>query len=1018
VSTPREHAPVADWVTIPDLYRDPFPIFERLRAEGGVHWVPAANRYLVTSYAAVHDTELDQETFSANEEGSLQIRAMGHSMLRKDDPEHHVERRAWQPVLRPSWVKKMWRPVFGRNAEKYLAKFRAAGPGADLVWDFAAPYVSENLRAVTGLHNATQQDLQRWSQTMIDATGNYADDPDVWAKGEASYNEVDIALDEMIKWHTKHPDESMLSNLLRLPDYQMPLESIRANLKMTIGGGLNEPRDAIGVGAYALMSNPRQRELVESGEVSWDQVFDETIRWVAPIGMYSRQVTRDVVLQGVPLPAGAKLGICVLSANRDDSQWRRPDMFDATRSGEGAHLAFGKGVHVCLGAWVARAEVADIAMPRLFKEFQGFRVDPRSEAEVGGWVFRGMTKLPVDWSKDQVAEADLDRTNIAHIAVVGSGPSGCYTAQAVRRKHPDAEIAVFDSLPTPYGLVRYGVAADHQGTKAVSGQFARLFEQEGVSYVGSTTVGKDVSLQELRSAFDAVVVATGLHSDARLRIPGTDTACVHGAGELSRALNTHPDSPETVPSLGRTTAVVGMGNVAMDMVRLMAKDHTMLDGSDVNDRAHAQLTGELETIHVIGRSLPHGAKFDPVMLREIIALPGLTHVVHGSEAEPLVATEDPRSTTVRELRELRRSGPTRRTIEWWFGYEPVEIRRTDRANASVTLRSCVDNELAKVDTDSVVTAIGFCAGPNQALVNVSEAAKETGRVGEGLYVAGWARRGPTGSIPSQRSDAKQLAEVIAQELPTVSKKQGLQALTEDLGAATSYDGWLVIDAHERQNAAPKRVREKVGSHRDLQMIAGSALWLPELDGTRMSKDADGGATGREPLTVVFGTESGNSELVAEELARSLADTHEVGIVDLTEADIEDIPQDHLVMVVCSTYGDGELPSGVRAFHQKLLEISPDLSGLRYAMFGLGDHTYATTYSRGSEILDAAFTDLGAQRIGDYGRHDAAGSDSAPEMAVQWARTVLDNDRVPACSLTAMSDGGCLTFRGSGCRWDR
>ena len=97
-------APVADWVTIPDLYRDPFPIYERLRAEGGVHWVPQVGRYLITSYHAVHETELDQELFSADEKGSLQIRAMGHSMLRRDDPEHYLERRAGQRVLRPGVV--------------------------------------------------------------------------------------------------------------------------------------------------------------------------------------------------------------------------------------------------------------------------------------------------------------------------------------------------------------------------------------------------------------------------------------------------------------------------------------------------------------------------------------------------------------------------------------------------------------------------------------------------------------------------------------------------------------------------------------------------------------------------------------------------------------------------------------------------------------------------------------------------------------------------------------------------
>src|SRR5699024_4865675 len=480
-----KQAPVADWVTIPELYKDPFPIFERLRAEGGVHWIPAIGRYLVTSYDAVHDTELDQETYSANEEGSLMIRAMGHSMLRKDDPDHRVERQAWQPVMRPSVVKKTWAPMFERNAQRYLDQLKAKGPGADLVWDFAAPYAGENLRAVTGLHNVTQQDLQRWSQTMIDATGNYADDPVVWAKGEASYNEVDEALDEMLDWHKKYPDDSLLSALVRLPDYQMPLESIRANLKMTIGGGLNEPRDAIGVAAWALMQNPDQLAMVQADPALWDAVFDEAIRWVAPIGMYSRQTTRDTVLRGTFLPAGAKLGICLLSANRDDKYWTAPERFDIARLDEGAHLAFGKGVHVCLGGWVAREHFA-VALPTLFPQLPNRGLVEYQPAEAGGWVFRGMDLLPVQW--DAISHATTPAKRAPHVAIVGSGPSGCYTAQAINRSMPDARITVFDQLPTPFGLVRSGVAADHQGTKDVQIQFAQLFERHGVEFVGSTRV--------------------------------------------------------------------------------------------------------------------------------------------------------------------------------------------------------------------------------------------------------------------------------------------------------------------------------------------------------------------------------------------------------------------------------------------------------------------------------------------------------------------------------------------------
>lgn len=988
-------APIADWVQIPDLYRDPFPIFERLRAEGGVHWVPAVNRYLVTSFAAVHDTELDQETFSANEEGSLMIRAMGHSMLRRDDPDHYVERRAWQPVLRPGVVKKTWMPIFERNAQKHLDAFLDMGPGRDLVWDFAAPYVSENLRAVIGLHNATQQDLQRWSQTMIDATGNYADDPVVWAKGQASYDEVDAALDEMLAWHRKQSDDSLISALLALPDYQMPIEAIRANLKMTIGGGLNEPRDAIGVAAYSLLADPAQLELVTSGKLSWDAVFDESIRWVAPIGMYSRQTTRDVTLQGVELPAGSKLGICILSANRDENQWAEPAAFNAAREGEGAHLAFGKGVHVCLGAWIARAEVAAVALPKLFTTLPDLRTVADRPPQMGGWVFRGMTQFPVDWTAPQESTAESP----VCIAVVGAGPSGCYSAQALRREFADAEIVIFDKMPTPYGLLRYGVAADHQGTKAISKQFARLFEKDGVEFVGGVEIGSDISLDALRGAFNAVVIANGLHADAPLTVPNGNLPSVHGAGRITRLLNGHPGELRPAPQLGETVAIVGHGNVSMDLVRLLAKTSELLADSDIDDEAHATLVAGLRTIHVVGRSQPASAKFDPVMLREIIDLPDVEHVIHGVDLDELVAADDPRSAVVRELTERQPASGTRVRIEWWFGYAPLEVAGQVSAEALVLAQ--LDNDApVSVPTSSIITAIGFAAADGQELVAPSPEARETGRVEEGLYVAGWARRGPRGTIPSQRTDSRELVSVIAADLAERSARPGIRALRGALSRSSTYEGWLLIDAHETRNAAPGRIRGKVSDLATLRLIAGAALNIPRADDP---EDRSSAATGdRQRVTVAFGTESGNAELVAEELRAALAATNDVTVIDLAQATIDDIPRGDILLLVCSTYGDGELPTNVRRFHSALVDGAPDLSGLRYAVFGLGDHSYTETYSRGSEILDEAFTAAGAKRVGEYGRHDAGGRDLAPALAVSWATDLIHSHatRVTATTVSA------------------
>lgn len=386
-------APVADWVKIDDLYRDPFPIYQRMRAEAPVHWVPAVNRYMVTSYAACHEIEQDEARFSANERNSLMKRSMGHSMLRKDNPEHQVDRDSYGATLRPGTIKKHWNGIFAQNNEKYLGELLAKGPGADFVWDYAAPYTAENLRLICGFHNATQQDMQRWSQTMIDGTGNYADDPEVWAKAEASSAEVDAAIDEMLPYLAKNPDHSLLSNLASMP---IPLEGIRANLKMTIGGGLNEPRDVLATTVWALLQNPEQLQAVRQDPALLPKAFEESVRWVAPIGMYPRETTQELVLEGIKLPAGARLGVVLGAANRDPEVFEDPETFNIFREKK-PHLAFGGGVHFCAGTWIARAQVAQVALPAIFEKLPNLRLDPATTSIDAGWVFRGMTKMPVLW---------------------------------------------------------------------------------------------------------------------------------------------------------------------------------------------------------------------------------------------------------------------------------------------------------------------------------------------------------------------------------------------------------------------------------------------------------------------------------------------------------------------------------------------------------------------------------------------------------------------------------------------
>ncbi|MCU1480401.1 MAG: cytochrome [Subtercola sp.] len=1049
--------PVADWVTIPDLYRDPFPIYDRLRAEGGVHWVPSVGRYLITSYALVHETELDQQTYSANEEGSLQIRAMGHSMLRRDDPEHYIERKSWQPVLRPGAVKKIWTSVFERNADRYLNELIDKGLGADFIWDFSAPFAAENLREILGFHNVDQTDLQRWSQTMIDATGNYADNPEVWAKGQRSFDEVDVALDEMVAWHTAHPDHSLISSLLAVPEDRLPMERIRANIKMTIGGGLNEPRDALGVAMWALLTHPDQLEAVRRDEAGYTLAFDEALRWIAPIGLYSRQVTRETSLGAVTLPAGARLGICVLSANRDENVWPNAAAFDVAREVK-PHLAFGKGVHVCLGAWVARAQVATVAMPAVLARLEGLELVPDAPAELGGWVFRGMTKMPVRWGADSrrtaaVAERlersdTLDReaqtTVSPSFAIVGAGPAGLFTAQALRARFPEASIDVFEALPVPYGLVSFGVAPDHQGTKLIAHQFERLFSRDGVRFHGNVRVGggdpddgAGVTLETLRAAFDAVVVATGLHADLPLSIPGADLPGVVGAGRLTRTLNSHPDEVGGPPRLGSDVVVVGNGNVAMDVVRLLARHPDGFEGTDMHPGIHSAVAGAVRTIHIVGRSEPARAKFDPVMVRELAALPGVVHEVHGAALSSLGEGKDARLDAVRALTAAMPTSTSMSTsvaddrarvrVVWWFGHQPVTIRSgAEWQIEAVELRGH-DRTVVVVDATSVVTAIGFGAGPTETTFADTLELLEQGRIEPGLYAAGWVRRGPRGTIPDQRTDSRMLARIIEQDL--AARGIGSSALSARAERprftpppnAIDFDGWRRIDLLERSAAPAGRLRAKSTSLAAMLDAARSTIDLPDRPSARVEQrranEPDDVAAGsvRQPVTILFGTESGNSELVADDLRQSLRSGgtgsgsrggsgtgsgggsgagsgsvtgRDVRVADLADVTAADLDASRLYLIVCSTYGDGELPTSARRLNEALRAEHPDLSALRYAMFGLGDRSYTRTYSRGSEILDETLSSLGATRVGEYGRHDAGGPLDVAEAALEWADGVL------------------------------
>ncbi|MEM9011096.1 MAG: FAD-dependent oxidoreductase [Pseudomonadota bacterium] len=403
------------------------------------------------------------------------------------------------------------------------------------------------------------------------------------------------------------------------------------------------------------------------------------------------------------------------------------------------------------------------------------------------------------------------------IAIVGSGPAGCYVAQALRKALPEAEISVLDRLCVPYGLVRYGVAPDHQGTKGVTRQFARLFERQDVDFLGNIEVGRDIALEELRGAMHAVVIATGLYADRRLGVPGDDLPGVYGSGAITRAWNGHPDS-DVAPSFGGRVAVIGNGNVAADVVRLLAKAAGDFAGSDVA----AALIGEaVEEIHVIGRGSLAAAKFDVAMLKEIAALSGVRcDLAEGDSIAGPGEAETPIGAAMAEAVKQLRDASAKRIV-FHAGWTVARVEADGERVAALTLRRPDGSAEKRLACDSVITAIGFDDDGAIDRASLLQDASADGVLAPGLFAAGWFRRGSQGTIPENRTDAQEVAAAVAAWLSdgTHEDRPGRKVLLDRLGERiTTYRDWLAIDAAETDAAEPDRCRRKLRTWSEMKDV--------------------------------------------------------------------------------------------------------------------------------------------------------------------------------------------------------
>lgn len=385
------HAPVFHIDPV-QFNADPYPALKEMRAKAPIAYVPELDAVLLTKREDVFVNEKKTDVFSSEQPGGLMTVLMGENMMRKDGEPHMSERRAIFPTVSPKTVKNIWIDHFTDAAKRLLGDLVPRGQG-DLVLDFAMPLSAEALRVITGLTNMQNEEMDRTSQGMIDGVSNYSGDKAIEANCNNCTASIDAHITAMMPVYLETPNSSLLSVQMQagLSDAQ-----IRANIKLAISGGQNEPRDAIAGTIYALLSNPDQLAAVKSGEVSWLHAFEEYARWMSPIGMSPRRIAKPYTYNGIDFSEGSRAFLMFGSANRDEDVFDTPDVFDLAHD-TGRSIAFGAGPHFCAGAWAARALIADVALPMAFEALPGLRLVKEAPAVFTGWAFRGPKSLQVEW---------------------------------------------------------------------------------------------------------------------------------------------------------------------------------------------------------------------------------------------------------------------------------------------------------------------------------------------------------------------------------------------------------------------------------------------------------------------------------------------------------------------------------------------------------------------------------------------------------------------------------------------
>jgi ferredoxin--NADP+ reductase len=434
-------------------------------------------------------------------------------------------------------------------------------------------------------------------------------------------------------------------------------------------------------------------------------------------------------------------------------------------------------------------------------------------------------------------------TRPLRVAIIGAGPAGIYAADILDKSDAEVHIDLFERMPAPFGLIRYGVAPDHPRIKGIVNALHKVLDRPGIRLLGNIDYGTDLKLDDLREFYDAVIFATGASADRNLNIPGIDLPGSHGAADFVSWYDGHPDVARTWPLEAKSVAVLGVGNVALDVARILAKTADELLSTEIPPNVYEGLKASPVTdVHVFGRRGPAQAKFTPMELRELDHSPNVEVIVDPEDIEfdegsiAAIRSSKQVDMVVKTLQEwaIRDEGDRPKRLHLHFFHSPTEVLGGDKVTGLRTERTELTGdgsvrgtgEFRDWDVQAVYRAVGYLSSELPEIPFDHAAGtvpNEAGRVldldGEhvpGVYVTGWIKRGPVGLIGHTKGDAAETIGnllVDAQALqPAQQRDQDaiLQFLDERGIPYTTWDGWGKLDAHEKALGEPQgRERVKV-----------------------------------------------------------------------------------------------------------------------------------------------------------------------------------------------------------------